>query len=404
MKYVILVGDGMADLPLPELNGKTPLEAAKTPNMDQIAKEGIAGWVKNIPSGMQPGSDVASLSVFGYDPTKDYTGRAPLEAASMGVELDKDEVAFRCNFVTIENGVMRDFTAGHISSEEAKELISFLEGELGSREINFHSGVSYRNLVVIKNGPEGAECIAPHDITDKKIENYLPKGDGTELLNSLMEKSIKLLANHPVNQKRIAQNKRPASMIWLWGQGKAPKVQTLFDRYKLVGSVIAAVDLIKGIGVYAGLDVINVPGVTGYIDTNYQGKAEYALKSLKNKDFVFVHVEAPDEAGHEGDLAKKIKAIEDFDRLTVGTILVGIKKFKEFKILVLPDHPTPISLKTHTSDPVPFAMFGTGIEADQVTAFNEKAVSHSKLKLERGYELIDLFIKGVNHNVAKRHY
>jgi len=393
MKYAILIGDGMSDYPLKELGDKTPLEAAKTPNMDSIAMNGLTGFVKNVPKGFKPGSDIANLSIFGYDPAKYFTGRGPLEAAYMGVKLKPSDVAFRCNVVTIKDGIMADFTAGHISNGEAEELIKFIDKELGSKEVRFYPGVSYRHLTVIENGPADAECTPPHDITDKKIDQYLPKGKNSEILNKLMSESVPLLADHEVNKKRISSGKNPANMIWLWGQGRVPQMPSFKQKYGLTGSVITAVNLLKGIGVCIGLDVINVPGATGYFDTNYKGKAEYALDSLKNHDVVFVHLESPDEAGHMGDIKAKVKAIEDFDNLVVGTVLKGIKKFGDYRVIVLPDHPTPISIKTHSADPVPFAMCGGGVKQDSVSHYNEKEVSRSKLSIDSGHELLGFLFK-----------
>jgi 2,3-bisphosphoglycerate-independent phosphoglycerate mutase len=392
MKYIVLIGDGMSDVPLRELKGKTPLEAAKIPNMDFLAANGITGWVRTIPKGMPPGSDVANLSVFGYDPRQYYTGRGPLEAASLDIELKESEVAFRCNLVTIEDEKMKDYSAEHITTQEAKELIETLNVSLGKRDLKFYTGVSYRHILVVSDGPRQTQCTPPHDISGKAIEPYLPKGDGESFLRELMMASREVLEKHPVNKKRMAQGKRPANMIWLWGQGVAPNLPNFEEKHKISGSVISAVDLVKGIGKYLGLDVINVPGATGYLDTNYLGKAEYALKSLTAKDFCLVHVEAPDEASHEGDVKAKIKAIEDFDEKVVGTILKGIKKYPKYKILLMPDHPTPISLKTHSPDPVPFAIYSPDGPKDEVTAFNEKAISASKLRLEEGYTLMDRFV------------
>ena len=393
MKYAILIGDGMSDYPLKELGDKTPLEAAKTPNMDWIAANGITGTAKTVPDGFKPGSDIANLSIFGYDPAKYFSGRGPLEAANMGVKLKPNDVAFRCNVVTIKDGIMDDFTAGHITNEEADELIKFIDKKLGSKEVKFYPGVSYRHLTVMENGPAEAECTPPHDITDKQITGYLPKGKGSDVLRKLMEDSIPLLAEHEVNKQRIAAGKKPATMIWLWGQGKAPRMPSFKKKYGLTGSVITAVNLLKGIGVCIGLDVIDVPGATGYFDTNYKGKAEYGLESLKKHDLVFIHLEPPDEAGHMGDIKAKIKAIEDFDNLVVGTILKGLKKLGDYRVIVLPDHPTPISLKTHARDPVPFAMCGSGIKTGKVKAYNEKAIAASKVKIEKGHELLDFLIK-----------
>lgn len=416
MKYILLVGDGMADYPLLELKGKTPLQVAKTQNLDYLAKNGVVGLIKTIPDGMPAGSDVANLSVLGYDPRKYYTGRAPLEAASRGIELKEDELAFRCNLVTIKEEILQDYSAGHILTQEARELIEFLDKKLGSTQIKFYPGVSYRHLMVLKvrcQKTEGKEqtknpycpltCTPPHDITGKPYHTSLPQGEGAEMIRELMFASSRFLENHEVNQKRKKENKNPANMIWLWGQGKPPQMPTLNQRFSLKGAVIAAVDLVKGTGKYAGLEVIDVPGTTGYLDTNFVGKAEYALRLLKHKDFVFVHVEAPDEAGHNGDLEAKIRAIEDFDAKTVGTIIKGLSCLTDkFRILALTDHPTPISLKTHTNDMVPFILFGDNISSDKITAYDEVSSKNTLLNFEEGYTLMDYFIKGeISHSSSK---
>ncbi len=374
MKYVILIGDGMADEPLAELGGKTVLQKAKTPNMDYIAVHGKAGLAQTVPEGMHPGSDVANMSIVGYDPKKYYSGRAPLEAASMGIELDADDVAFRCNLITIENGIIADYSSGHISSEEAGELIRSVDAELGKDGISFYPGISYRHLMVTKNnfGAE-AQCTPPHDVIGGGKNDYMPKGKDSKTLCELIDASMPILEQHPVNLKRIAASKRPGNSIWLWGQGGAPAFPLFKDLYGKTGAIISAVDLVKGIGIYAGFDVIDVPGATGYLDTNYKGKAEYALEALKDHDFVIVHVEAPDEAGHMGDAKAKIQAIEDFDEKVVGTVLQGARSMKEdVTILVMPDHPTPVHLRTHTSEPIPFAIYSTNEQQpDNARAFNE---------------------------------
>ena len=394
MKYIILVGDGMADYPIPELGDETPLQVASTANMDLVAEKGICGMVKTIPDNMLPGSDVANLSLLGYDPEAYFTGRGPLEAGSMGVELASDDVAYRCNIVAVESGVMVDYSSGHISSGESAELIAQVEKELGSNEIKFHAGVSYRHLLVHSDGSESLKCTPPHDITGEKYEEYLPKGEGQEVIRELMERSRAILADHPVNKKRIAAGKNPGNMIWPWGQGRAPEMPTLLEKYGFTGSVISAVDLIRGIGHYAGLDIIMVPGATGYLDTNYLGKAEYALESLREQDFIWVHVEAPDEAGHAGDTEAKIKAIEEFDSKVVGTILRGMENSGEdYMLLVLPDHLTPISVRTHVHGLVPFAACGAGIEKDAVNSFSEPAADFGPTKFEDGHMLMSYLVE-----------
>lgn len=389
MKYIIVVGDGMADYSIPELGNKTPLQYANTPNMDLIAKNGISGTVETIPDDMPPGSDVANLSVIGYDPKVYYTGRGPLEAGSMGIKLEKNDIAYRCNIVTVNEEIMVDYSSGHISSNESRELINFVNEKLKIRDISLYPGVSYRHLLIHTNGSENLICTPPHDITGKKYKDYLPTGDGQDIIRQLMEESLSILKDHPINRKRISEGKNPGNMLWPWGQGRTPNMPTLYEKYGLKGSVISAVDLIKGIGFFAGLEIINVPGATGYLDTNYVGKAEYALDSLRSKDLVWIHVEAPDEAAHLGDVQLKIKAIEDFDSKVIGTILRGMeKKGEEYLILVLPDHLTPISVRTHVHGKVPFAICGTFITADHVNSFNEVSASEGSVHFENGYELM----------------
>jgi len=315
MKYIVLLGDGMADYPLPELQGKTPLQAAHTPHMNRIAAEGTLGLIDTIPAGFTPGSDVANLSVLGYDPTVYHTGRAPLEAASMEVDLAPDDVAFRCNLVTFGSAAgettMEDFTSGHISSGEARRIVDGFNTQLGSPVIKFYPGVGYRHLMVYKGGPVSLETTPPHDITGQPIESWLPKGDGSEEIRRLMERSRAILKDHPVNRERAEKGRKTSDSIWLWGEGRAPAMEPMTTRYGISGGIISAVDLLRGIGIYAGLEVLPVEGATGYTDTNYRGKAERALAYLKDSDFVFLHVEAPDEMGHEGNIEGKIQAIED---------------------------------------------------------------------------------------------
>lgn len=402
MKYIVLIGDGMADYPLKELDEKTPLEAAKIPNMNFIAENGCVGITKTIPSGFTAASDVANLSILGYDPKLYYVGRGPLEAANMGVELKEDDIAFRCNLITVSENKLEDYSAGHIRTDEARQLIEFLNKKLGSEDIRFYPGVSYRHLIVIKdkaigkNSLANLKCVPPHDIIGRNFLKYLPEGKHKDILIELMARAKSLLARHDVNKVRIDLGENPANMIWLWGQGKKPNMPKFFDKYGLNGSVISAVDLIKGIGKTIGLTPIDVPGATGYYDTNFLGKAEYAIQSLKEDDFVFVHVEAPDEAGHNGDLRQKIAAIENFDKLVVGTVLEEFKKHKNFRILVMPDHATPISVKTHTDDPVLFAVYGKGASAGSIKNFNEKDASASSFRIDKASDLMNLFIHKEN--------
>jgi len=398
MKYILLVADGMADYPLKELDDRTPLEVARRPNMDFIAKAGTLGRVKTIPSNMNPASDVANISILGYDPKEFYTGRGPLEAANLGIELQDNDVAFRCNLITASGDEMVDYSSGHISSKEGATLIKFINEKLGSSQVSFYPGVSYRHLMLVKNGAETgldkAECVPPHDILGGSISKNLPKGKAADFLINLMQESRKLLESHEINSVRVDLKENPGNMIWLWGQGKKPKMPTFAEKFNLSGSVISAVDLIKGLGKYMGLDVIKVEGATGYYDTNYLGKAKAALKALEEKDFVFLHVEAPDEAGHNGDLREKITAIERFDQLVVGTILDAYKRKRNFRVLVLPDHATPVELRTHVSDEVVFGIFGRDIVARGFLNYSEKEAKKSELVFEHGHQLMDYFIRG----------
>ena len=395
MKYAVLIGDGMADFPMDEFGGKTVLQKANTPNMDYITKNGRAGLARTVPDGMPPGSDVANMSILGYDPKKYYSGRAPLEAASMGIPLNDGDVAFRCNLITITDGIIEDYSAGHITSEEAKTLIEAVDSGLGTEKVRFYPGISYRHLMVASDDVGiDAECTPPHDVIGEAKSEYMPKGKDSELLCELTDASRTILEKHPVNSERVKAGKNPANYIWLWGQGYAPSFTKFEHLYGMTGSIISAVDLLKGIGIYAGLDVIDVPGATGYLDTNYSGKAEYALESLKNHDIVFVHVEAPDEAGHMGDVDAKIQAIEDFDKLVVGRILeYALESDEDITILVMPDHPTPISIKTHTSDPVPFAIYSTTEKnADGAATFDEVSAKQGSLGTVYAADLVQMLI------------
>ncbi|WP_027714059.1 cofactor-independent phosphoglycerate mutase [Desulfuromonas sp. TF] len=400
MKYIVLLGDGMADEPIAELEDRTPLEAARTPNMDSLALKGQMGMVETVPAGFHAGSDVANLSVFGYDPSSCYSGRSPLEAASMGVDLGPEDVAFRLNLVYLVPHYgklyMGDFSAGHISTAEARELIASLEEEFGGGEFRFYPGVSYRHLMVWKGGKDKLNFTPPHDLTMQSIEEHLPKGEGAKELIHLMNSAQLLLYNHPVNARREKEDQPTANSIWLWGHGRAPRMETMREKFGISGAVISAVDLIKGIGIYAGLDVIKVPGATGYIDTNYRGKAEAALEALKTRDFVYLHVEAPDEAAHAGNLEQKIQAIESFDELVVGTVLRGLPELGEYRVLVLPDHPTPVRKMTHTPDPVPFILFDSGRKfppAGHPSGYNEREARASGIYIEKGHEMMARLIK-----------
>lgn len=401
MKYIIIIGDGMADWPIKDLGGKTPLQAAATPNMDELASRGRVGSIRTIPEGMHPGSDVANLSILGYDPREFYSGRAPLEAASIGVKLEDKDVAYRCNLVTLKfnrdrtKAVMDDYSSGHISTEEATELIVMIDREFGSDMIRFYPGVSYRHLMTWSEGSAEPECVPPHDILGKDIAEYLPVGNGDEVLRKIMIESVGVLENHPINRERIKNGKNPGNSVWFWGQGKRPYLPSFREKYALGGALISAVDLTKGLGVYAGFEILQVPGITGYLDTNYQGKAEASLKALEQVDFVYLHVEAPDEAGHSGNYKDKIRAIEDLDALVVGPVMEGMKKFDEYRILLLPDHPTPVEIRTHTADPVPFALFDSrSMKKNGDVNFSEDILQRNDiLVFEQGYTLMDYFLK-----------
>ena len=393
MKYCIIVPDGMADWPIAELGNKTPLEAARTPNMDFISLNGRLGLVHTIPAGMPPGSDVANLSVIGYDPRKSYTGRAPLEAASMGLAMAPEHWAFRCNLITVDGDLLADYCAGHISTKEADELVKFLQERLAPRFVTFHTGVSFRQIMIYA-GPErmDAETTPPHDIMGQRFKDYLPHGNGAQLLQRLILGSREMLASHPVNTVRIDLKENPANMIWLWGQGQAPRLSKFADRYRKTGAVISAVDLVKGIGHCIGWDVIDVPGATGELDTNYAGKAQKAIEALQSHDLVFIHIEAPDSAGHDGDAKGKVQAIERVDAEIVGPLLEALKQFGKFRILVMPDHLTPVAKRTHVAEPVPFAIYGEAVRSNRQFAFTEANARESDLKIEQGHTLMEYFL------------
>ncbi len=396
MKYIVIVPDGMADLPLEELSGKTPLEAAHTLNMDFLARNGNVGMIKTIPDGLKPGSEIGNLSLLGYDPKKVFSGRAPLEAANLGIDLAEDEIAFRCNLVTALDKKMVDYSAGHIKDKEAALIIDTLNKHVAEEGVRFYTGKSYRHIMVIKVRDIkeflNIKCTPPHDIMGKEVDRYLPQGAGSKILLKLMEKSKAILADHPVNNVRIDLKENPANLIWLWGQGVKPTLPSFKEKYGVDGGIISAVDLVNGIGRLAGLEVIQVPGITGYYDTNYLGKAEYALNTLKTKNFVYIHIEAPDEAGHNGDAKAKMECIEKIDREIIGTILTHFDAHADVRILVLPDHPTPVSLRTHTREPVGFVMYGKGIPLDPVDMFNEISAKSKGLKYQNGEALMEVFM------------
>jgi len=403
MKYVVVLGDGMADYRLAAFNNKTPLQLAYKPNMDKLAQVSETGMVKTIPEGFPPGSDVANMSVLGYEPENYYTGRSPIEAVSMGVDLGENDIAFRCNLVTLseednyQEKTMVDYSSEEITSAEAAELINDINREIGTEEFRFYPGISYRHLLVWVNGRENFKLTPPHDISDRVIGSYLPQGPGSEVLTRMMMKSYEILKEHPVNKKRKARGLRPATSIWLWGQGKKPAFAPFREKYGLTGAVICAVDLIKGLGLCAGLAAPLVPGATGGVHTNFLGKAEAALAELKaGQDFVYVHVEAPDEAGHQGNVAEKIGAIEKIDEQVVGRLVQGLKEMGEdYRMLILPDHPTPVSIKTHTTEPVPFILYDSRKTVSSgINSYTEEEIEASGLFISDGPALMKRLICG----------
>lgn len=401
MKHIIILGDGMSDEPIPELGNKTPMEAAETPTMDWLASHGRVGLLKTVPVGYHPGSEVANMSVLGYDLDKTFEGRGSLEAASMGVPLLDDEMAMRCNLICIENGIIKNHSAGHISNEEAAELIASLNEKLADDNVHFYQGVSYRHLLKIKHGDKRILCTPPHDVPGTPFRDVLVKAETAEaqatadLLNNLILRSQELLEIHPVNLKRKAEGKDAANSIWPWSPGYRPKMQTLMERFGIrSGVVISAVDLIRGIGVYAGLRPVLVEGATGLWDTNYEGKVAAAVAALKDNDFVFLHIEASDEAGHEGDYNLKIKTIENLDSRVCKPIVQAVQGMDEpVAIAVLPDHPTPCHIRTHTSNPVPFLIYRPGETADGVEAFSERSAKDGSYGLLEGDQFIKEFLK-----------
>lgn len=403
MKYVVILGDGMADFPIEVLDNKTPLQYAHIPTIDYCAERGTLGLVKTVPNGMAPGSDTANLSVIGYDPFEFYSGRSPFEAASMGVDLKETDITFRCNLVTLsddgsyEEKYLLDHSADEITTEEARELITTVIDYLSTEMIKFYPGISYRHLMVWDKGPYEWDLTPPHDIIGKQVKDFLPKGNQAEIIEAMMRKSNEFLSNHYINKNRVAKGLKPANSLWIWGEGKKPLLSSFYEKYKIEGSVISAVDLIKGIGICAGLDSIEVEGVTGNIHTNFIGKAEAALDELKNgKDFVYIHLEAPDECGHRQEMENKIKAIELIDRKVVKVVKEGLDRLGEdYKIMILPDHPTPLALRTHTSDPVPFLIYEKNNEKKLPSQkYDELSAKETELFIKDGYKLMDYLING----------
>ncbi len=400
MKYLVILGDGMADVALPELGGRTPLQAADKPSIDRLAAWGCCGQLETVPEGMHPGSEIANLSVLGYDVSRVYEGRGVLEAASMGVTLAPDELALRCNLICLKDGIIRNHSAGHITTEDGGEIIRFVNQKLGSDTIRFYPGVSYRHLLVIRGGSKQMECTPPHDVTGTAFRKVMVKplnGEAQKtaaLLNYLILRSRVMLENHPVNLKRIQEGKDPASCIWPWSPGYKPEMPTLMDMYGIGKSaVISAVDLIQGIGVYAGMDVIKVEGATGLYNTNYEGKAMAALDALKDHDFVYLHIEASDEAGHEGNAALKTRTIEFLDHRVVKPILEKTARMAEpVTIALLPDHPTPCSIRTHTRNPVPFIIYKPANIPDGVTVYDELSAEKGSYGLIKGPEFMEVLL------------
>ncbi len=393
MKYVIIVPDGAADAPLEELDGKTPLEAAATPNMDRISTEGRLGLVRTVPEGFEPGSDVAQMSLLGYDPHRYYSGRAPVEAAARGIRLGTEDWVFRCNLVTIADGLMADHSAGHISTEEAGTLIQELQAHITDERVSLYTGVSYRHLLVVRGVDFEVRTYPPHDHIGKPVEKILPRGKGADLLIQLINQSQQLFAGHDVNRVRQDLGENQVSSIWLWGQGKQARLDSFRKQYGLQGAAITAVDLVRGLAKLVGFDLIDVPGATGFVDTNYEGKGQAAIRALEKYDLVFVHIEAPDEAGHQGDVQAKKKAIEQVDRFIVGPVLAALKRYENWRILVLPDHPTPVRGGAHSAEPVPFAMAGTQITGVLQLGFSEANAVKAGLRIEKGCELMEYFLK-----------
>lgn len=401
MKHIIILGDGMADWPVEQLGNRTLLQHAHTPNMDRLARNGRCGCLTTVPEGFHPGSEVANMSVLGYDLNRVYEGRGVLEAASMGVDLQPGDMAMRCNLVCIDGDLLKNHSAGHITTAESAELIEYLQAHLGNDRVHFYTGVQYRHLLVVRGGDKRVRCTPPHDVPLKPFRPLLVQAevpeaqDTADLLNTLILQSQQLLAAHPLNRRRTAEGKDPANSIWPWSPGYRPQMEPLSERFPQVkrGAVISAVDLIRGIGRYAGLRHIEVEGATGLYDTNYEGKAAAALDALRTDDFVYLHVEASDEAGHEGDVSLKIKTIENLDSRIVGPVSEAVQHWDEpVAIAVLPDHPTPCKLRTHTAEPVPFLIYRPGIEPDEVQTYDEAACRAGSYGHLKGNEFINAFM------------
>ena len=392
-KYAIIVPDGAADEPIEQFDNRTILEAAQTPNMDKVSAQGRQGLVRTVPEDMEPGSDVAQMSLLGYDPRQYYSGRAPIEAVARNIQLSGDDWVFRCNLVTIADDKMADHSAGHISTEEANKLIKDLNDQFGSEQIRFYAGVSYRHLVVFKGLDFDVQTYPPHDYIGTAKDKILPRGKNAEMLIDLMARSHQLFINHDINKVRTDLGENQVSSIWLWGQGKKARMESFQKRFGLKGVTITAVDLVRGLSKLIGFDLIQVPGATGFVDTNYQGKGSAAVEALKKYDLVFVHIEAPDEASHNGSVEMKKKAVEQIDKFIVGPVFEALQSYESWRILVMPDHPTPISSKAHSPEPVPFAMAGTDISGILHTTFSEANAAKSGFKIDNGFELMEYFLK-----------
>jgi len=392
MKYILIVPDGMADYNIEELGNKTALEYAKTPNMDKLAKDGIVGRVHTIPDGMPPGSDVAALSIMGYDPSVYYTGRAPLEAANQGIILKPTDIAFRCNLINTDGVNIIDYSGGEIPTSQSRELIAVLQQELGDEEFRFYPGVSYRHLMVQANGSANVRCTPPHDVMGQEIVPNLPTGDGQDKLREFIFTSYDILKNHPINKKREQENCRAANMAWFWGQGVQPRLSNFTKRFDVTGTVISAVDLIRGIARLAGLKAPEIEGATGTVNTNWKGKSAAAIDALKTDDFVMLHIEAPDEAGHQGSLFDKVKSIELTDSEIVGPIMEEAARYGDYRMLILPDHYTPIIKRTHVGNPVPFLLSGVGIKSEEAV-LSENYADSADVVIKNGYELINELFK-----------
>jgi 2,3-bisphosphoglycerate-independent phosphoglycerate mutase len=400
MKYVIIIPDGCADYPVESLGGKTPLQAAQTPNMDAIAKRGLVGQSDNVPRHLPAGSEVANMTLFGYDPNRYFTGRAPIEAAAQGIVLGPLDWAIRCNTVTIVDQVMNDFTADHASNEEAREVLKSVQEAIGNPSLEFTPGVSYRNLLIYRGKASEAvpfsgdsKTSAPHDLTDGSVIDDFPRGPGCDLLSDWMQRSAEVLVDHPVNKRRIAEGRLPISHLWLWGLGKTPTLESFASRFQKTGAMITAVDLLRGLAALVGWDRIEAPGATGYLDTDYASKGRTAIEALSKYDLVCVHIEAPDEASHEGRVEEKIKALEAIDRDIVGPILKALEQYPEHRILITPDHPTPVSTKKHSHGWVPFTIAGSGVHSDASSTYNEVSASESGLQIPNGWELMPRFMR-----------